>query len=220
MKALLLEDDFALNKLILNALDEKGFIVHSYLNGIKAAQQILNTPYDIYILDINVPSFDGHDVLVHIRKEYPDAPVIMISAASDIESMQKSYKLGCNDYLKKPFELDELYLRIEYLLKSILKQEITQNTQLAFGYTFCLEKNQLFKHNHEIELTKKEALLMSLFVQNINHTVTSEMIHEYVWESNDVEAVRMRSVIHKLQKKLKAGMINNIRGIGYKLIKS
>jgi DNA-binding response OmpR family regulator len=220
MKALLLEDDFALNKLITNALESKGFMVHSFLDGIEAAQQILQTPYDIYILDINVPSFNGYNVLAHIRKEHENLPVIMISAASDIESMQKSYQLGCNDYLKKPFELDELYLRIEYLLKLLLKQEIHTNTNLGFEYSFCLETNKLFKHEHEITLTKKEALLLSLFVQNLNNIVTIEMIHEYVWESKEVEAVSMRSVIHKLQKKLKSGMINNIRGVGYKLIKN
>ncbi|HFU76208.1 MAG TPA: response regulator transcription factor [Arcobacter sp.] len=219
MKALLLEDDYALNKLISNALESKGFMIHSYYNGIDAAKQILHTPYDIYILDINVPSFDGHDVLSHIRQERGDLPVIMISAASDIESIQKSYSLGCNDYLKKPFELEELFLRIEYLLKSVLKQEIFEKIDLGFGLSFCQHENKLFKYEHEINLTKKESLLLNLLIQNLNQSVPIEMIHEYVWESKEIEAVSMRSVIHKLQKKLKAGMIVNIRGVGYKLIK-
>ena len=219
MKIFLLEDDYTLNKLITNALSNKGLKVSAFLNGIEAMQQILKTPFDIYILDINVPGFDGHKVLEYIRKEYDSLPVIMISAASDISNIQKSYDLGCNDYLKKPFEFEELYLRIEYLIKSVLKQNITNITNLGFGYNFSLLENKLFKYEHEITLTKKEALFLALLVQHMNQVVPIEMIHEYVWESKEVEAVSMRSIIHKLQKKLKAGMITNIRGVGYKLLK-
>ena len=77
----------------------------------------------------------------------------------------------------------------------------------------------MFKSNFEIELTIKEKLLLSLLVKNINSTFTNEMIHEYVWDSKEMEAVSMRTIVHKLKKKLKNGMIVNLRGIGYKLIK-
>jgi DNA-binding response OmpR family regulator len=218
MKILLLEDDFSLNKIIKNSLEKNGFFVDEFTNGIEAITNILNSTYDIYILDINVPGFDGHKVLEIIREQKGDLPVIIISAASDIQSIQKAYTLGCNDYLKKPFDLEELFLRINYLIKTSLHQNIDDSIiNIGYGYTFCIKTQKLFKFKHEITLTHKETLLLSLLVQHLNKTVNLDLIHEYVWDSKEVEAVSMRSVIHKLQKKLKNSMIVNIRGVGYKL---
>ena len=84
----------------------------------EAVTNILNSTHDLYILDINVPGFDGHKVLEFIRKEHDALPVIMISALSNIENIHKSYDLGCNDYLKKPFDIEELFLRIKYHIKT------------------------------------------------------------------------------------------------------
>jgi len=221
MKVLLLEDDYSLNKVIKQSLEKAGFFVDEYFNGSEAISRILNSIYDIYILDINVPTFDGHKILELIRNEKGDTPVIMISASSDIQSIQKAYNLGCNDYLKKPFDLEELFLRINYLIKNSQHfDNDTQQVQLGHGYIFCNDSQKLFKFNHEITLTHKETLLLSLLVQQINKTVQIDMIHEYVWDGKELEAVSMRSVVHKLQKKLKNSMIVNIRGVGYKLIKN
>jgi len=221
MKVLLLEDDYSLNKVIKQSLEKDGFFVDEYFNGSEAISRILHSIYDIYILDINVPTFDGHKILELIRKEKGDVPVIMISAASDIQSIQKAYNLGCNDYLKKPFDLEELFLRINYLIKNAQhKENDNAKVALGYGYVFCTDSQKLFKFKHEVTLTHKETLLLSLLVQYINNTVTIDMIHEYVWDGKVVEAVSMRSVIHKLQKKLKNSMIINIRGVGYKLVKN
>ncbi len=219
MKVLLLEDDYSLNKVIKNSLEKNGFFVDTFTNGADALTNVLNSIYDIYILDINVPTFDGHKVLEFIRKEKGDLPVIIISAASNIQSIQKAYNLGCNDYLKKPFDLEELFLRINYLIKTTLHQDIENSTiDLGHGFSFCITTQKLFKFNHEITLTHKETLLLAILVQHINETVTIETLHEYVWDGKEIEPVSMRSVIHKLQKKLKNSMIINIRGVGYKLV--
>ena len=220
MKIFLLEDDFALNKIIKLSLQNKGFFVDSFTDGYKAVDVILNSTYDLYILDLNVLGFDGHKVLEFIRKDYLNVPIIMISAEIDIENIKKSYALGCNDYIKKPFDFEELYLRIQYHLSHIKKDENNDFlVDLAYDFSFNLLEQTLHKSNFEIELTSKEKLLLSLLVKNINNTVTNEMIHEYVWDSKEMEAVSMRTIVHKLKKKLKNGMIVNLRGIGYKLIK-
>jgi len=219
MKILLLEDDYSLNKIIKKSLEKNGFFVDSFTNGADAITNILNSIYDIYILDINVPTFDGNKVLEFIRKEKNKLPVIIISAASDIQSIQISYNLGCNDYLKKPFDLEELLLRINYLIKTVLHQDIEHSSiDIGHSFKFNITSQKLYKFNHEITLTHKETLLLSLLVQNINNTVTTETLHEYVWDGKEVESVSMRSVVHKLQKKLKNSMIINIRGVGYKLL--
>jgi len=219
MKIFLLEDDYSLNKLISNALEEKGYFVTSVKDGYEAMTQILNSKFDLYILDINVPGFNGHEVLEQIRKENETLPVIIVSAQLDIDNISKAYDLGCNDYLKKPFELEELLLHIKYHIKTILKSDMDkENIELGNGFKFNMKEQTLYKHNHEIILTQKEKLLLTLFINNLDKTVTSDMIHEYVWDNKEMESVSKRSMIHKLQKKLKSGMIVNIRGVGYKLI--
>lgn len=220
MKIFLLEDDFSLNKIIKLSLVNRGFFVDSFTDGYKAVDAILNSKHDLYILDLNVLGFDGHKVLEFIRKDDLTVPIIMISAEIDIENIKKSYTLGCNDYIKKPFDFEELFLRIQYHLSHI-KKDKNQDFIIDLGYDFRfnLLDQTLHKSKHEIELTTKEKLLLSLLVKNINNTITNEMIHEYVWDSKEMEAVSMRTIVHKLKKKLKNGMILNIRGVGYKLIK-
>lgn len=218
MKVFLLEDDFSLNKIITNSLKNRGFFVHNYHDGYKAVEMILNNSYDLFILDLNVIGFDGHQILEIIRKSDKNIPVIIISAQIDIENIQKSYNLGCNDYIKKPFDFEELFLRIQY---HVQKLKVSDNflTNLDNSFTYDLLKQELYYKQQAIELSIKEKLLMTLFVQNINNITSIEMIHEYVWDSKEMEAVSMRSLIHKLKKKLKSGMIINVRGEGYKLIK-
>lgn len=92
------------------------------------------------------------------------------------------------------------------------------NIDLGYEYSYDLINQTLYKHGHEIELTIKEKLLLSLLVKNINKTVTLEMIHEYVWDSKEMESVSMRTIVHKLRSKLKNGMVLNLRGVGYKLL--
>jgi len=219
MKIFLLEDDFSLNRLICNVLEKKGFFVTSVDDGYDAMTQVLNNKYDLYILDINVPGFSGHEVLEQIRKVNKSLPVIIVSAQLDIDNISKAYDLGCNDYLKKPFELEELILHIKYHIKTILNSNVDKDIiDLGSGICFDLKDQSLSKHGHEIVLTQKEKLLLTLFINNLDKTVSFEMIHEYVWDNKEMEAVSMRSMIHKLQKKLKSGMIVNIRGVGYKFI--
>jgi two-component system, OmpR family, response regulator QseB len=220
MKIFLLEDDFSLNKIIKLSLQNRGFFVDSFTDGYKAVDAILNSKHDLYILDLNVLGFDGHKVLEFIRKDDLNVPIIMISAEIDIENIKKSYTLGCNDYIKKPFDFEELFLRIQYHLSHIQKDENSDFLiDLGYDFSFNLLEQTLHKSKNEIELTSKEKLLLSLLVKNINNTVTNEMIHEYVWDSKEMEAVSMRTIVHKLKKKLKNGMILNLRAVGYKLIK-
>jgi len=111
-------------------------------------------------------------------------------------------------------------VRIRYLIKATYNSDIKKDKiNLGYGFVFSLNNQALYKFDHEITLTQKEKLLLTLLIQNINLTVPLEKIHEYVWENKEIEAVSMRSIIHKLQKKLKNGMIVNIRGVGYKLLK-
>ncbi|APW66686.1 DNA-binding response regulator [Poseidonibacter parvus] len=217
MKVFLLEDDFALNKIISNSLKNRGFFVDNCFDGYKAVETVMNNSYDFFILDLNVIGFDGHKILEIIREENKQTPVIIMSAQIDMENIKKSYALGCNYYIKKPFDFEELFLRIQY---HVQKQNKTDKflTTLGNSYSFDLLEQTLYYKEQSIDLSVKEKLLMSLLVQNLNSITSIEMIHEYVWDSKEMEAVSMRSLIHKIKKKLKSGMIINFRGEGYKLI--
>ena len=218
MKIFLLEDDYSLNSIIKSSLEDKGLFVQSDTSGYDAAGSVLNNVFDLYILDVNVPGFDGHEILKLLRKENPDAPVIIISAEANIENIEKSYEVGCDDFIKKPFSFDELYIRIKYHLKNSFKDKFDKSKiDLSSELSYDMQSSKLYNKDNEVELSQKENLLLQLFVKNLNNTVTIEEIHEYVWGSKVLESVSMRSLIHKLQKKLKSGMILNIRGVGYKM---
>ncbi|QIR75681.1 response regulator transcription factor [Sulfurospirillum diekertiae] len=219
MKLLLLEDDVALNKIIKQLLEQQNYVVENFLDGYSALDKIIHSSYDIYILDINVPGFDGLQMLEFIRNQHQSLPVIIISAFSDIDNIKKAYDLGCNDYLKKPFTIEELLVRIRYLIKQRYPTQST-STVILFGngFGFDVEKQQLLKAGHEITLTYKEKLLLALLIQHLNQTVSIQTIREYVWDGKELEAVSIRSIIFKLQQKLSNGMIVNVRSVGYKLI--
>lgn len=217
MKILLLEDDFSLNKVITTYLRSQGFFVNAFTNGDEAVKQLLQAQYDLCILDVNVPHIDGHDVLEFIRKENITTPVIMMSAMTDMQTITKSYDNGCDDYLKKPFEIEELMLRIRYALKHTMP-DTEHLVSLNYGYFFDAKAMVLLKNDKSIDLSAKEQLMLALFVSNLGKTVTTQMLRDYVWNGEEIEAVSMRSIVHKLKAKLKSGMIINLRGIGYKLL--
>lgn len=217
MKILLLEDDFSLNKVIDSYLRSQGFFVDSFFNGDEAVKQLLQAQYDLCIFDINVPYINGHEVLDFIRKENIKTPVIIMSAMKDMENIKKSYDFGCDDYLKKPFEIEELMLRIRYTLKHAMPKE-EHLISLNYGYFFDTNAGILLKNDMSIDLSTKEKLMLTLFVSNLGKTVTTQMLRDYVWNGEDVEAVSMRTIVHKLKAKLKSGMIINLRGVGYKLL--
>ena len=120
-KIFLLEDDFSLNETIKEMLEESGFIVDTFYNGQKAFDNIL-ADYTLYILDINVPNINGISILEKLKTINPNAKVLIISANINIDQIIEAYNKGCDDYLKKPFDIQELKLKIEkYTNKMILE---------------------------------------------------------------------------------------------------
>lgn len=219
MKALVLEDDFSTCYAIVSEIEKLGFIVDKCFDGDCALNNIYSKPYDIYILDINVPNIDGLEVLKYVLNSHPNATTIIISTHVEIAYLQKAFDIGCNDYLKKPFEMEELLLRVQNLIRLSNPQNNSSIINLSQGYTYCLIKNELFYYEANIKLTKVESLLLRILVQNIGNTVSLESIKNYVWDNQEVSPVTIRYWIYRLVKKLKSGMIINVRGEGYRLRK-
>ena len=197
MKILLLEDNISLNKAIVKVLQLDKNSVTSYLDG----QEVLNNlhiHYDLYILDINVPHISGLELLDIIYKKDNKASVIIISSNNDVESLQKAYKLGCIDYLNKPFHLEELKIKIDKIKPA--KENHLSVIQLK-------DKN--------ITLTKNEKAFLSLLLKNKGLVVTYKMIEEYVYEDKSMSMDGLRALVKRVRLKLAQDIIENVLEEGY-----
>ncbi|UTJ06837.1 response regulator transcription factor [Arcobacter roscoffensis] len=213
MKILVLEDNERLLNLIRNSLKKESYYVDTFIDGQKALEN-LDNGYSCFILDINVPNIDGISLLELLRVNHKDTPVIIISSNHDFEKIQKSYDLGCDDYIKKPFYIFELIQKVKKLCR-VEKMFLQFNDNLKYDF-----KNRImYKNNEEIELTKKEILFLELFSKNLHHIANYEEIYEYVWEGEDTNLTNIRAMIKRLRKKLSNESIISVKGLGYSLNK-
>jgi len=211
MKILVLEDNERLSKLIEEALKEKNYKVDVFDDGKKAIEKIYDG-YDCFVLDINVPGIDGLTILNEIKSMSSCIPCIIISANVDLETIKDAYGKGCNEYLKKPFYIYELEMKIDNLCK---KQ--TDEVLLKEDFFYSLTNEKLYKGSEEIKLSKKEILLLDLFCKNLEKIVTFEHIEQYVWEGDLTTTENIRALIKRVRKKLPKETITSQGGMGYKL---
>lgn len=216
MKILLLEDEYLLSRSIRTYLLRQGYFVDDFDNGQDVLERIKEKAYDLYILDINTPLVGGLECLEVINERYPDAPKIMISAYHDIEHISDAYDLGCSDYLKKPFNLKELEIKITRLAEMIPKAETKSPlVTLSEHYAYDTEK-RILTYNGELQtLTPREAALIELFVEHLGQIVNEEMIQQHIWEDEPVQHSTVRSLLNRLRAKLEDDLIENVRGFGY-----
>lgn len=196
MRILVLEDNDSLAEIISEVLIQKGYMVDLFKDGLDVLDNILNG-YDCFILDINVPNIDGLSILKEIRDYSLDTPVIIISSHIELENIKSAYIKGCNDFLKKPFYIDELIIKIDLLCQR--KNIFT----FSDGYYFDNNQELLFdKNSKEIDLTKKERLFLVLLLKNNNQSTTIENIQEYVWQGEATSIMSVRSLVKRLRQKL------------------
>lgn len=212
MKILLLEDNKRLSNLIIDALSQKSYQIDWFEDGREALNAIYDG-YDCFILDINVPGIDGITLLKEIRVMDDKTPAIIISANVELETIKDAYTKGCDEYLKKPFYIYELELKLDKFCKKD-KKELT----LPTGYLYNIDIETLYDDKkEEIKLAKKEILLLNLFVKNLGKLVTFEQIEQYVWEGDLTTNDNIRALVKRLRKKLPKDTILSQGGIGYKL---
>lgn len=218
MKVLLLEDEFMLSRSICTYLLNKGYLVDHFDNGLDVVKTLDTKLYDCYILDINTPLVDGLASLEKIVARSANVPTIIISAYHDIEYISDAFSLGCSDYLKKPFNLKELELRIQRLTsQSQHHQEKRDNlsVELSENYSFDTQKNLLYYKGEPQKFTKREYSLLILFISNIGQVISDESIRSFIWDGDDVEGSTIRSLVNRVRHKLKEELIENVRGFGY-----
>lgn len=216
MNILLLEDDLILSEIIEEFLVENGLHVTLFYDGKEALDALFENKFDILILDINVPSLSGFELLQTLKDAHISTPTIFITSLSQISDVKKGFALGAEDYLKKPFELEELLVRIERTRKL---HHIEEKSSIKLAETILYEP-----HNYTIttsgilhQLRKKEAQLLEYFIAQANRMVSFEEIIEEVWRYDDVPThATVRTYIKNLRSYGLEENIENLKGVGYR----
>lgn len=216
MNILLMEDEYSLRVSIREYLVELGYAVDEVRNGEEALDAIFEKKYDILLLDVKVPRKNGFELLHELRGHNVMTPVIFITSLTDIEQVEKAYEMGCCDYIRKPFELRELALRITQALKLEVFKTRDDFVKLPLGFAFEIKRHTLTRDGQDLQLTKREAAIIALLVENIGNIVSCDDFAQYVW-GEDIDPANIRVQINNLRKKLGADLVVNIRGFGYKI---
>lgn len=221
IKILLAEDEPALGQIVKESLETRNFDVTLCPDGELALQEYhLNTP-SILVLDVMMPKKDGFTLAKEIRAIDDTIPIIFLTAKSQPADVVEGFSIGGNDYLKKPFSIEELIARINNLLNRSLEQKNAQKLVIG-NYTFDFPKQLLHLGEETQNLTHREAHLLFYLVKNKNQVLDRSMILKKLWGDDDFFSGRSMDVfITKLRKKLEKDSnisIVNVRGYGYKLI--
>ena len=218
-KILLLEDDVALHETLRDFLESLGYEVMSSYDGEDARDKIYEHNFDLLLLDVNVPKLNGFELLEVVRKEADATPAIFITSLNGIADLEEGYESGCDDYIKKPFALKELQLRIETLLKREFYHHKEVFIELPNGYRFDPQNDTLLLDNTPVTLSEKERKLLKLFLQHPNRLVTHEMITQKLWEYDEsISDGAVRTYIKNLRKMLGKETIVSLKKSGYQFI--
>jgi len=215
MKILLMEDDPVLSDILLDFLSESFDIDYAF-NADEVYKQMESNKYDIFIFDINVAGKTGLELLAELREFNNTTPTIIITAYTDTQYLKKAFELGAHDYIKKPFELEELQARIQntqklFKIESEIKINITQNI------IFTPELREIKNKNNTTNLSQKDTDILLYFVNNTKRVVTNEELMQNIWDFDNIPSdATIRSHIRTLREIIGKDKIQTLRGVGYK----
>lgn len=216
-KILVLEDDELFASTLEDFLIEEKFVIDIAKDGEECLSLNYENNYDLYIFDIKVPKISGLELLASLRNSEDNTPTIFLTSYKDKDTLQEAFVKGCDDYLKKPVDLDELLLRIKALLKRNKKQfELIKLTETL---DFNPINKRIYENEIDLNLPTKILDLIELFIENRGDIVTKEMIINRLWAANeDYSEGSIRVYINQIKKLFSdANVIINIKGIGYKI---
>lgn len=224
-KILLAEDDPNLGTLLQEYLTIKGYETTLAKDGDEALTKFVQQPYDLCIFDVMMPKKDGFTLAKEVRMSDKNTPIIFLTAKSMKEDTLQGFKLGADDYMTKPFSMEELLARLQAVLRRSQKEELQNEKVTSFkirGFVFDSEK-QTLTHNDEVQkLTVKESQLLKLLCENMGNSVSRSFALKMVWGDDTYFNARSMDVyITKLRKFLKEEpeiQIVNVHGEGFKLM--
>lgn len=214
-KILLLEDDCTLSETVSEYLLDEGFEVVCVYDGDEAISTIYEQNFDLLLLDVNVPNKNGFEVLKEVRAKDETTPAIFITSLNSVDSLEEGFSSGCDDYIRKPFALKELLIRIQTLLKRefIKKDEIIISPNIIFDVL----SNKLMCDNEEVKLNLKEVKLLKILLQHPNELLSHDKIYNYVWEyGEDYSDNSLRTYIKNLRKIIGSEKIVSVKKLGYR----
>ncbi|PKZ29786.1 two-component system response regulator [Campylobacter ureolyticus] len=200
-KILVLEDESMLNEMICEYLNAN----HHETTSAKSYEKALNLAYendfDLWIFDVKVIGGNGFELLEELRNANKLTPCIFTTSLNDIKDLNKGFLSGCDDYLKKPFELAELLLRVNNLIKRNFAHKHSKIEDLGDGLSFDIYKKTLYKNGEVVSLSNKESRLLALFLQNKNRVLSREEIYSSIWDYDEVPSeLSLRVYIRNLRK--------------------
>ncbi len=216
-KILLLEDDANLNETVTEFLEEQGYDVVSVYDGYEAQEKLYESKYDLLLLDINVPGIDGFNLLKESREEGVVAPAIYITSMDSVDDLEKGFNSGCDDYIRKPFALKELKIRVETLLKRGFFHESREIIEISQNIVYDTKNSELIVDETGVSLGNKESRLLKLFMKTEGEVLPHERIYEHLWDfDEDPSDTALRTYIKNLRKIIGKERIVSIKKQGYK----
>ncbi|MGO4499388.1 response regulator transcription factor [Paenibacillus sp. 2RAB27] len=220
---MVIDDDEKITSMLRRGLAFEGYLVTTAANGLEGLKQMLVTEPQLIILDVMMPHIDGWEVVRRIRESGSEVPILMLTAKDDISDRVKGLDLGADDYLVKPFALEELLARVRVLLRRRTERPEQANNRLSFEDAILdLDTREVFRGEKLIELTTKEFDLLHLFMQNPKRVLSRDIIMEKIWgydysgESNVLE-VYIALLRQKTEEFGHKRLIQTVRGAGYVL---
>jgi len=222
MRILIVEDEYSLAELVSNRLIKEKYLVDVSLDGEDGLYNALTDIYDLILLDIMLPKVDGIEILKQIKENNIKAKVIMLTAKSELDDKLLGLNIGANDYITKPFHIDELVARINVQLRNNTKEE---KTKIEYGDIILdLKKSNIIKKdtNDSINIINKEFQLLEYFMNNPDQIISKDLIYDKIWGmDNDSISNNLEAYLSFIRKKLKIidskVTIKSVRNLGYKM---
>jgi len=219
MKILYIEDDIKTIEAVKIILNKNYFIIDYETDGSAGLSKASMNNYDLIIMDINLPNKNGLDICKDLRSIKNTTPIIFLTSNKDEESLLNAFKIGGDDYMRKPFNKEELILRIETIFRRSNSNYLKDKINCGDFY-LDLNSKKLFFKQHKIYLTKKEFNILELFFRNKNIIIDRQKIFDKVWDENDnpfsnILEVFIKNIRQKINKYTKIELIKNVKGSGY-----
>ncbi|WP_456381352.1 response regulator transcription factor [Hydrogenimonas sp.] len=215
----LLEDDTNLSETVTDFLEEEGFTVDTAYDGEEAEEKLYENRYDMLLLDVNVPGINGFELLKEARQRGVDTPAIFITSLNAIENLEEGYESGADDYIRKPFALKELLLRITTLLKRNFSHKNGERIEIDTGIEYDTVGNTLYVDGEPAGLQPKELALLKLFLSRPNEVVAHETLYDTLWGYDETPSeTALRTYIKNLRKAIGKEKIVSIKRYGYKYL--
>lgn len=210
---LLLEDDLILGETLKEILEDEDYKVTWVKDGNDGLSKTFEKDFDLYLFDVNVPFINGFELLQSLRENKDITPTIFITALVDIDNLTKGFKVGADDYIRKPFNANELIVRVDSLIKKSFKNY--ESTIKYNDLSYDIKEEKVYKENEEIHLSPPEHQLLVLFLKNIGKVINKDDILFNLHDNDTLGSdATLRVQISKLKK---IGLIiTNIRAVGYR----